>query len=214
VSDLRLDLSPIRTPNRRSAIFSTAIASSVLALAAVATAAAASLPGSGPVAAARTLSGSPALTTAAAPAGREAAAPGASLDGSAALISQVQVVTARISPAEHGISQSRPATKRARHLSPRQLGRQMLRAFHWSPRQFTYLNRLWNAESSWNVHAANPFSGAYGIPQAVPGGKMASAGPNWRTNAATQIRWGLRYIRAVYGSPQRAWAHEEGVGWY
>jgi hypothetical protein len=90
----------------------------------------------------------------------------------------------------------------------------MLHSFHWSSGQFKYLNWLWERESSWNVYATNPFSGAYGIPQAVPASKMASAGPNWRTDAATQIRWGLRYIRAVYGSPQRAWEHEVSVGWY
>jgi hypothetical protein len=77
-----------------------------------------------------------------------------------------------------------------------------------------YLNWLWNAESGWNKYAENPYSGAYGIPQALPGGKMATAGPNWRTNAKTQIRWGLRYIRAVYGSPRWAWAHEVTYGWY
>ena len=99
-------------------------------------------------------------------------------------------------------------------LTPRQIARQMLSSFGWSPAQFPYLNRLWNRESGWNVHAENPYSGAYGIPQALPGAKMATAGPNWRSNARTQIRWGLRYIRAIYGSPRRAWAHEVADGWY
>ena len=98
--------------------------------------------------------------------------------------------------------------------TPRQIARQMLGSFGWSQRQFPYLNWLWNAESGWNKYAQNPYSGAYGIPQALPGAKMASAGPNWRSNARTQIRWGLRYIRGTYGSPRRAWAHEVAYGWY
>ena len=105
-----------------------------------------------------------------------------------------------------------PAASRA--LTPRQIARQMLPSFGWTQRQFPYLNWLWNRESGWNKFAENPYSGAYGIPQALPGAKMASAGPNWRSNARTQIRWGLRYIRARYGSPRWAWAHEVAYGWY
>ena len=91
----------------------------------------------------------------------------------------------------------------------------MQHRFHWKPRkQFRFLNRLWMRESSWNIYATNPYSGAYGIPQAVPGSKMSSAGPNWRTSARTQIRWGLRYIRGRYGSPRNAWNHEVAYGWY
>lgn len=102
-----------------------------------------------------------------------------------------------------------------RRATARGIARQMLRHFHWRVRrQFRSLNRLWNRESSWNVRASNPYSGAYGIPQAVPGSKMASAGPSWRTSARTQIRWGLRYIKARYGSPRRAWHHEATAGWY
>jgi len=104
---------------------------------------------------------------------------------------------------------------KARHrATARTIARGMLRHFRWSRRQFKFLNWLWNRESGWNVYAENPYSAAYGIPQAVPGSKMGSAGPNWRSNARTQIRWGLRYIRDRYGSPRRAWAHEEGAGWY
>jgi hypothetical protein len=99
--------------------------------------------------------------------------------------------------------------------TPRQIARRMLHKFHWKPaKQFKYLNRLWERESGWNKYASNPYTGAYGIPQALPGGKMASAGPNWRSNASTQIRWGLRYIRARYGSPRRAWNHSQATGWY
>jgi resuscitation-promoting factor RpfB len=98
---------------------------------------------------------------------------------------------------------------------PRQIARAMLASFHWSAaRQFPYLDKLWNRESGWRVHAYNRYSGAQGIPQADPGRKMASAGPNWSTSAATQIRWGLRYIRGRYGSPRGAWNHEVNAGWY
>jgi hypothetical protein len=107
--------------------------------------------------------------------------------------------------------------RRAHHRygwNPRRTARRMLHRFGWSKRQFKYLNWLWERESSWRVHALNPYSGAYGIPQAVPGAKMASAGRNWRNCPRVQIRWGLRYIRSRYGSPKRAWEHEVGSGWY
>lgn len=84
----------------------------------------------------------------------------------------------------------------------------------WSEGQFTCLVKLWNRESGWNAAARNPSSGAYGIPQALPGGKMASAGADWRTNAATQIEWGLGYIAGRYGDPCGAWQHSERVNWY
>ena len=79
--------------------------------------------------------------------------------------------------------------------------------------QFSCLVSLWNRESHWRVDAENP-DGAYGIPQALPGSKMASAGPDWQTNATTQIMWGLGYIKARYGTPCGAWAHSQATGWY
>lgn len=85
---------------------------------------------------------------------------------------------------------------------------------HWSASEFGCLDSLWSRESGWSVTASNPSSGAYGIPQALPGSKMASAGPDWQTDAATQIRWGLGYIKSTYGSPCAAWPHEESTGWY
>ena len=99
--------------------------------------------------------------------------------------------------------------------TPRQIARAMLPQFNWSAStQFKYLNWLWQRESGWNKYASNPYTGAYGIPQALPGSKMASAGPGWRSNASTQIRWGLGYIRARYGSPRKAWNHSLATGWY
>ncbi len=80
--------------------------------------------------------------------------------------------------------------------------------------QFGCLDSLFNRESGWNPYAANPSSGAYGIPQALPGSKMASAGSDWRTNPYTQVRWGVSYIKSRYGTPCSAWAHSQSVGWY
>jgi len=90
----------------------------------------------------------------------------------------------------------------------------MLGEFGWSSGQFSCLEALWMRESGWNVYAENPASGAYGIPQALPASQMASAGPDWRVDAATQIRWGLGYIQQRYGAPCGAWGHEEDAGWY
>jgi hypothetical protein len=84
----------------------------------------------------------------------------------------------------------------------------------WSLRQWKCLDRLWTRESGWNHRARNRWSGAYGIPQALPGGKMRSAGIDWRTSATTQITWGLGYIRKRYGSPCAAWGHSQVAGWY
>jgi hypothetical protein len=98
--------------------------------------------------------------------------------------------------------------------SPQQIAEAMLGSFGWSSGQFSCLDPLWARESGWSVTAYNAGSGAYGIPQALPGSKMASAGPDWQTDAATQIRWGLEYIKSTYGSPCGAWAHEQATGWY
>lgn len=84
----------------------------------------------------------------------------------------------------------------------------------WAMSQWPYLAALWQAESGWNPNAYNNNGGATGIPQALPGSKMASAGPDWRTNGNTQIRWGEGYIAQVYGTPQKAWDHEVIHGWY
>ncbi|HEY9423190.1 MAG TPA: hypothetical protein VIP54_00220 [Microterricola sp.] len=84
----------------------------------------------------------------------------------------------------------------------------------WGSEQFDCLVRLWNRESGWRANAYNASSGAYGIPQALPGSKMSVSGDDWRTNAATQINWGLAYIAGRYGNPCGAWQHSENVGWY
>ena len=97
---------------------------------------------------------------------------------------------------------------------PRRLARHLLADFGFARTQFGCLNALYVSESGWDVHADNPTSSAYGIPQALPGAKMAAAGPDWAENPATQIRWGLGYIKRSYGSPCGAWSFKRANGWY
>lgn len=92
--------------------------------------------------------------------------------------------------------------------------RAMVDSRGWGSEQFSCLVKLWNKESGWNYRAYNASSGAYGIPQALPGSKMASAGSDWKNSAATQIRWGLGYIDGRYGNPCGAWEHSQSTGWY
>jgi hypothetical protein len=80
--------------------------------------------------------------------------------------------------------------------------------------QFSCLNKLWTRESNWNPYDVNSSSGAYGIPQALPGDKMATAGADWKTNPVTQVKWGLSYISSRYGTACNAWAHSQQYGWY
>jgi hypothetical protein len=95
------------------------------------------------------------------------------------------------------------------------IAKAMLPDFGMDPdTQFGCLVKLWDKESGWRTTAANPSSGAYGIPQALPGEKMASAGDDWRTSARTQIKWGLGYIKDRYDTPCGAWEHSTSVGWY
>ncbi len=94
-----------------------------------------------------------------------------------------------------------------------QIAAGMVAARGWGSDQFSCLVSLWNKESGWRTNAYNP-SGAYGIPQALPGSKMASAGSDWETNPETQIRWGLGYIDERYGTPCAAWNFKQGTGWY
>jgi membrane protein involved in colicin uptake len=95
----------------------------------------------------------------------------------------------------------------------RALGMQMCADKGWSASQCNDLGTLWQKESGWSSRAHNG-SGAHGIPQALPGSKMASAGPNWQSNARTQIAWGLGYIASRYGNPSNALAHSYSTGWY
>nr|WP_315501365.1 G5 domain-containing protein [Actinomyces oris] len=94
------------------------------------------------------------------------------------------------------------------------VARSMMASHGWGDSEFTCLESLWTRESGWNYQAENASSGAYGIPQALPGTKMSEVADDWATNPATQITWGLNYISGRYGSPCSAWAHSESVGWY
>lgn len=80
--------------------------------------------------------------------------------------------------------------------------------------QFQCFSNIVDHESTWNYQAQNPSSGAYGLVQALPGSKMSSAGADWQTNPATQIKWGLNYMNERYGSPCGAWSFWQANNWY
>lgn len=129
-------------------------------------------------------------------------------------VTQVQKVGTKDRPASSGSSASSGSgSGPVPSGSAQSIARDMVSARGWDGSQFQCLVDLWNRESGWRTNAANP-SGAYGIPQALPGSKMASAGPDWQNNAATQISWGLGYISDRYGTPCGAWGHSQSSGWY
>jgi hypothetical protein len=98
---------------------------------------------------------------------------------------------------------------------PKEMARQILKnKFGYGSNQFQCFNNIIMRESMWKIDATNPSSGAYGIPQALPGSKMASEGSDWRTNPATQIIWGVKYMKDRYGSPCAAWSFKAAKGWY
>jgi hypothetical protein len=220
------------TFHRKTPKITLAAAGSALALAAIAAAAIATWPGDTPAATA-SLAGAAGLADS-----RDVAAAAATDHVMAASVHQLKVsgAAARQAAQRQAIARERArnaarakAAARRRQApaspaaaaqpvtasgSPQQIAQGLLGSYGWPASQFSCLQPLWNAESGWNVSASNPSSGAYGIPQALPGSKMASAGPDWQTSAATQIRWGLGYIRSVYGSPCAAWSHEQVDGWY
>ena len=124
--------------------------------------------------------------------------------------------------AEERAAAAREARERASRSAPRQFGGDVRgiaaqiaqQKYGWGSGEFSCLNSLWEKESGWNYQASNPSSGAYGIPQALPGSKMSSFGSDWQTNPATQIKWGLDYIDGRYGSPCSAWSTAQSQGWY
>ena len=143
-------------------------------------------------------------------AARKLAAAKAAAQNTAAQNTAQPTASASAQPAPSATASAAPVASG----SPQQIAQAMLASFGWSSSQFSCLDPLWAHESGWSVTAYNAGSGAYGIPQALPGSRMASAGPDWQTNAATQIRWGLEYIKGTYGSPCAAWDHEQATGWY
>lgn len=112
---------------------------------------------------------------------------------------------------------SRAAARAAAQVTPgsaQAIAARLLAAEGWSDSQFSCLDSLWTHESGWRVDATNPSSGAYGIPQSLPGSKMAVFGSDWRTNPETQIRWGLDYIASRYDTPCGAWYFWRANNWY
>jgi transglycosylase-like protein with SLT domain len=98
---------------------------------------------------------------------------------------------------------------------PKEIARQILKnKYGYGSGQFSCFNNIIMRESKWDVNATNPSSGAYGIPQALPGSKMATIASDWRTNPATQIIWGIEYMKDRYGSPCSAWGFKSSHGWY
>ena len=158
---------------------------------------------------------------AAAKAAAEAAAAQAAAEAAAAKAAADAAAAAAAAAAETSSSSSSSSSVSVPSVdvnvdpaSAQGIARTMMAAnYGWGDDQFACLVSLWNRESGWRVNAANS-SGAYGIPQALPGSKMASAGADWETNPATQIAWGLGYISGRYSNPCGAWAHSESSGWY
>jgi len=117
-------------------------------------------------------------------------------------------------PAPVILARSAPAAGTPDPGTAKAIAYAMVMAKGWSQAEYDCLVALWNKESHWNVYAHNKSSGAYGIPQALPGSKMASAGADWATNPKTQITWGLGYIQNRYGTPCGAWNASQTKGWY
>ncbi len=108
-----------------------------------------------------------------------------------------------------------PQTTPAEQGSNRELGQKMANELYgWNGDEWLCLDNLWSRESGWRHTAHNTSSGAYGIPQALPGDKMATYGADWRTNPAVQIEWGLSYVSGRYGTPCGAWSHFLTKNWY
>lgn len=117
-------------------------------------------------------------------------------------------------PAPAPAAAAAPSADSAASAASLDIARGLSAAHRWNDTQFSCLDQLWQRESRWRVTAVNTHSGAYGIPQALPGSRMAKAGADWRTNPATQIQWGLTYISERYGTPCAAWSHSRRYSWY
>ncbi|WP_448809778.1 aggregation-promoting factor C-terminal-like domain-containing protein [Agromyces bauzanensis] len=152
------------------------------------------------------------VSAAVAEADRVAAEAAAKAAAEAAAAAAAAAEAAAAQEASSSSAVSRPGAP-ANPSEAQAIARDMLAQRGWGDDQFGCLVELWNRESGWNVYASNP-SGAYGIPQALPGSKMSTAGADWETSAATQITWGLGYISSRYGTPCGAWDAFSSQGWY
>ncbi|SHJ15755.1 G5 domain-containing protein [Actinomyces denticolens] len=121
------------------------------------------------------------------------------------------VVVGKGTPQDVAIAQAGDGKTKA---SAQAIGKALLSSYGWGEDQYSCLDSLWTRESQWDYQAVNPSSGAYGIPQSLPGEKMGSVSSDWASNPTTQIKWGLGYIKERYGNPCAAWAHSEATNWY
>ncbi|MGV1036016.1 MAG: transglycosylase SLT domain-containing protein [Candidatus Nanopelagicales bacterium] len=127
-------------------------------------------------------------------------------------------------PAPRTVVKAKPAKAKAKAKAPYKFGSKkynkwyakgyMKKKYGWGDAQYRAVVTIFEHESGWSHHAQNSSSGAYGIPQSLPGSKMRTSGKDWRTNPETQIRWGLKYIHGSYGTPTRAWAFWQSHNWY
>jgi hypothetical protein len=148
----------------------------------------------------------------------DAAAGALTVDSKPAVVSPAQVIDAQSAAANSSSSSTSTTTVNAPPPDPgtaQSIGYNMLPQFGFNQTtEWTCLLALWNRESGWLYDAENPSSGAYGIPQALPGYKMATAGADWLTDPATQIKWGLGYISQTYGTPCNAYDFDVANGGY
>jgi hypothetical protein len=127
-------------------------------------------------------------------------------------LAPMEIVQSSPSPLSNS-SEHHASSLQQRENNNQQLAKQMAAAKGWTGEQWTCLDETWTQESHYDEHAENSSSGAYGIPQSLPRTKMATAGPDYESSPATQIKWGLGYIAARYKSPCEAWQHEVDDGW-
>ena len=149
-------------------------------------------------------------------AAEKAAAEKAAAEKAAAEKAAAEKAAAEEKAAEQKAAEKAPATpKGGNRAANKELGRHLAATLYgWTGEQFTCYDNIIMRESLWDQYADNPNSSAYGIPQALPGKRMASEGADWRTNPATQIKWGLKYVKDRYGTPCRAWSFKRANGWY
>lgn len=127
-------------------------------------------------------------------------------------IRQVQAAEAAASATARTASYA--STVAAAQADPQSVARGYMPQYGWDAREYGCLQTLWVKESDWRYTATNPSSGAYGIPQSLPANKMATIAADWKTNPVTQIRWGLGYIKAAYGTPCSALTFHRANNWY
>jgi hypothetical protein len=118
--------------------------------------------------------------------------------------------------ARKALAAKKQAILKNAQADPRAAAQAIMGDYGFDASQWGCLDNLWNGESDWRWTAENSSSGAYGIPQSLPGSKMASVASDWRTNPVTQIKWGLQYIKSSYGTPCGAWAQWQSRSphWY